>query len=772
MGHFLKRVIKKPSNKPILFGLLIFAMVFVSGFGIMRIMYNYWLHTDALVYPGLKGLFDYKASLWGDALCLPLIIGAGTTYILQFRKEVKYKNKSLLPLIIGSIGGLLGAIMQAQWIISDTTIPNWSIPTQHHFNYAGWYHAAFFVGVCFAISYIVTYTVLIDVSLKPSRNQNIIKEAPNSYFYSVCQFIIWFCGLLFLHFHYLDDYSNKFSEWQIIGFISLIGTVILFGAKIVINRTWRFKYYSPVLFAVTINTLLSLISIQNPPQCDRVILVAGIFCTSLYIYNSENKAEMAGLFISYALFEYLCQIKISESLALGEDLRAWCLLILCLLLPFCVSALIYFTHEKNNPSDNKEHIQKLVDALVLNMALLILSNPDILKDWGRKLQIILPINSSPAGIGSTLIFLFISSYVRGTFDRIKIMEYGHEYSAKSVYVDKTSQYLVYSLIYFAGVICLWDCNVANTRHTVVPLNWISIVLVVMLFVCLFGVRLSKGSDVGLFFMIVSYVSILSHLFLTSTSLSGELLGGLHWIKIPLIIYPSCGMSVFLCLSMLYNIDLLGQHTIKYEVGKSSIIVSIFGGVCYGLATYQLLIFQTIFHVVQLYLVVLTVFCLLPYLRTSKLSLEGNIGIIKNYARSAVAQDGFLFGIIVSSNTIITISFLEFISNITTINNIPYGIVAFVYFILVFMCGYGTGIFTLWNYCMKNNIEYCKKMREKLELEIELINKLGGNQEVLINQYSNLETWISIQNLLAILLSLPYSIGFLIVKKYKKEQMVP
>ena len=64
------------------------------------------------------------------------------------------------------------------------------------------------------------------------------------------------------------------------------------------------------------------------------------------------------------------------------------------------------------------------------------------------------------------------------------------------------------------------------------------------------------------------------------------------------------------------------------------------------------------------------------------------------------------------------------------------------------------------------------MREKLELEIELINKLGGNQEVLINQYSNLETWISIQNLLAILLSLPYSIGFLIVKKYKKEQMVP
>ena len=169
----------------------------------MLILYNHWLHTDALIYPGLKGLFDYKASLWGDALCLPLIIGAGNTYILQFRKEVKYKNKRLLPLIIGSIGGLLGAIMQAQWKISDTTIPNWSIPTQHHFNYAGWYHAAFFVGVCFAISYIATYTVLIDISLKPSRKQNIIKEAPNSYFYSVCQFIIWFCGLLFLHFHFL-----------------------------------------------------------------------------------------------------------------------------------------------------------------------------------------------------------------------------------------------------------------------------------------------------------------------------------------------------------------------------------------------------------------------------------------------------------------------------------------------------------------------------------------------------------------------------------------
>lgn len=270
-------------------------------------------------------------------------------------------------------------------------------------------------------------------------------------------------------------------------------------------------------------------------------------------------------------------------------------------------------------------------------------------------------------------------------------------------------------------------------------------------------------------MIASYVSILSHLFLTSTSLSGELLGEWHWIKIPLIIYLSCGISVVIGLSMLYNIDLLKQRTIEYEVAESSIIVSIFGFVCYGLAAYQLLIFQTVFHVIQLFLVVLTVFCLLPYIQTSKLNPEGNIGIIKNYACSGVMQDGFLFGIIVSVNTIINLTFLELISNIT-IDNIPYYIVAFVCLILIFMFGYGTGLFILWDYCIKNNIEHCEKLKKKLD--IELINKSGGNQEVLINQYSNLKTWLAIQNIMAILLSLPYSIGFFIVKIYKKEQMLP
>ena len=149
--------------------------------------------------------------------------------------------------------------MQAQWLISDTTILNWSIPSQHRFNYAGWYHAAFFIVVCFAVSYVAAYIVLVDIYLKPIDNDASKTKYPHSKLYFTCQFIIWFFGLLFLHLHYIDDYSELLSERHIILLISIASFLILCGAKMIISKRRDIIYFSPVISAVLSCMLISLL---------------------------------------------------------------------------------------------------------------------------------------------------------------------------------------------------------------------------------------------------------------------------------------------------------------------------------------------------------------------------------------------------------------------------------------------------------------------------------------------------------------------------------
>ncbi len=45
---------------------------------------------------------------------------------------------------VAGICGFIGMVIQAEWLISDSTVLNWTIPQQHYFNLAGWYHSIFF----------------------------------------------------------------------------------------------------------------------------------------------------------------------------------------------------------------------------------------------------------------------------------------------------------------------------------------------------------------------------------------------------------------------------------------------------------------------------------------------------------------------------------------------------------------------------------------------------------------------------------------------------
>lgn len=121
-------------NKPI-YPSIAAALVFLLGFGVMNL---FWF--TGTWNPELYGLYFFKSATFGDAVILPLII----YYSLHIVHLHKFTFKQALAVILaGFIGLSVGIFSQYQWITSETTVLNWTIPEPHIFNAAGWYHAVF-----------------------------------------------------------------------------------------------------------------------------------------------------------------------------------------------------------------------------------------------------------------------------------------------------------------------------------------------------------------------------------------------------------------------------------------------------------------------------------------------------------------------------------------------------------------------------------------------------------------------------------------------------
>jgi hypothetical protein len=125
-----------PKLSPRSFALLVALIVLVSGFGALNVasvIMNY--------SPKLRGLYSYRSAALGDGLLLPL-----WAYGLARAAAVQERWPGRTKIVIGCValaGGVAGVATQIAWLRSATAAPNWTIPTPHTFNFAGWYHAAF-----------------------------------------------------------------------------------------------------------------------------------------------------------------------------------------------------------------------------------------------------------------------------------------------------------------------------------------------------------------------------------------------------------------------------------------------------------------------------------------------------------------------------------------------------------------------------------------------------------------------------------------------------
>ena len=739
-----KKVKERGKSFPIIIGVVAALTVFVIGFGVMLIMYNHWQNHLTERYAGLKGLFDYKASLWGDAFCLPLIVGAGITYILVFYKKVQRKRKLLFPIIAGVVGGAAGLAMQMQWVISDTTPLNWSIPEQHHFNYAGWYHAVFFVIICFLVSFISACLIQIDIYLL----QNIdLSDSYEKNIYCFCQFLIWLSGILFLQLHYLDDYSDRFPQWGIILFWAVIGLAVLCGFRFVILKKKRsIQYFTPVIFAVIISTTLSFVSITKPSECDVSFLVSSILFSTLYVTNSENKAKMFFLALLFGSVTWLCNINVTVNLKSGNYLSAIVFALCCVLVPFVISLLDIRFFNKESKIYTFRYILILSFATAISVTLIVLANLSTLSTIIKEFD---TIDNIKYEVGSFLISIIIPRYVEFTFSEIKRLE-DERCGSKQIDNYKLSQYIIYFMLYASAVILLINCLYFN--YSIQLDAWslaVAGAALLIVVICCTMIKAVKRIGLSIVFLVFCYLSIVVYLILTGIHNTAIALNKFQtifnsvsfWIVITLIVIYACTISVFITFSFMNNVALIRQKELKRETSISAMIIGVLSGLCYGLASYQLMLVQTVFYMIQMLIVTMLAFAVIPYLQASVLNPGGDVGILDNYARSSVMQDGFLYSAVVTVNPIVTISLLDRITKGYWIH----GIILYVVYSLL--------LSPLWSYCVRNNVEHCYKKEARCK---ELCTQDSSNKEILCEQYNNLRIHLTVQNIIAIILSIPYS----------------
>jgi hypothetical protein len=110
-------------------------------------------------YPsGLKGFWDYSSGTVGDALLVPLLVAALTLQAGQLA-GFKARNELAVGAVAASCGLLAGAAVPISWVLGGDTKPFWMLPRPHHYDLAGWVHAAYLSGIAAVISVLAVMCV-------------------------------------------------------------------------------------------------------------------------------------------------------------------------------------------------------------------------------------------------------------------------------------------------------------------------------------------------------------------------------------------------------------------------------------------------------------------------------------------------------------------------------------------------------------------------------------------------------------------------------------
>lgn len=257
-------------ERPILVGIFSGVTVFLCGFAVM-----YFLWTRLGSPLGLPGFFSYRAATIGDGICLPILIGSAVAFRQCNRKLCSHGRR--INVILSLAVSLIAVIVQASWLIRDDTMLNWSIPIQHYFNIAGWYHSVFFI----ATFGVVTYQLCGIWFILRERKIEFL------WFEKVIYGLFVFAGTLFILMHVTDDYSQYLST-PILLSITAAGTTLILMIYNKVSNGIYVKGLLPATIMGMVSAYCVSLMLCVPVRGDIVIATGGGLC-ACFIWRVEKE---------------------------------------------------------------------------------------------------------------------------------------------------------------------------------------------------------------------------------------------------------------------------------------------------------------------------------------------------------------------------------------------------------------------------------------------------------------------------------------------------
>ncbi len=205
-------------QKPLAIGVIAALTMLCAGYGALA---AFW-HMGS--YPVPPGLYDFYAATWGDGLFLSVGCGALVAYVLQrnANKDSRLSSSDYrLPTVAGFVGFVIGALVQASWLIRDDVKGNWTLPEPHRFNAPGWYHAAYFC-LCIAFFFFSSCLAVRSKQRKPTQSSSLER---------ICEAMVGFSATGYLVMHMHDDHGNLLvsETGLLLPLLAIVGVFLTVG---------------------------------------------------------------------------------------------------------------------------------------------------------------------------------------------------------------------------------------------------------------------------------------------------------------------------------------------------------------------------------------------------------------------------------------------------------------------------------------------------------------------------------------------------------------
>lgn len=701
-------------------GMLSAFAVLTFGFGTMYLLWRILGSPQ-----GLPGLFSYRAATIGDGICLPILVGTSVAFNKYNKLQRNCCNRK--SLVIAIFASIFATVLQASWLIRSDTSLNWSIPIQHHFNLAGWYHSLFFISMFGIITY-----QLCEVWYVMRKKQSDYSE-----FEKVLYMLFVFSGTMFLLMFVSDDFSKcvPMVFLLVIGAVGVLVMLIIYSASL--GKLYRSKLAVEILMGIVGAFCVSLF-ISVPVRGDIAIALGSGLCVC-FLWRVDNISVKSLVYRDLVTFLfYACAMYVISGL--NNIFEVGVSLVFLILLTITYERLFI-----------GELRFRCLSLAAIGLYIIISRLPIT----------IISIDNFTECVFATIIYLLFKKEIQ---DYFKVLVKAEEKQNSNILDNhefkqiKGKVYLQIILGVLAIVILIarWLIDIAASRGNQIEKGmlylpkWnIGVLLICCVILLILGIRQLRSSFIAklsaVLISIVAFLSLATLLVLNISEFPTLVWNSVKWFMLVCSFCACMGSAVLSAHGYYMNmVWLIGLC--KKKLAFTFAIMQFIGGFLITINAVVLILCRPAWSSLILILVVAVMtFVLIPLLHARIIQYDHkSFQVVKNNPLGSIAQDGMMICLIVlfaACMPCMYISLMKELSIFTGLSGLALVVAAF----------------PPVGFCIHNNVEHVERQKEVLTMYPEEKDMWNTLRNCLIRQ--------SKQTVLAMFPYVCVAVVLMIVKKF-------